>query len=43
MKIIVIGAGKVGFNVARSLSEEQHDVIVIDKDAEALSTVTDRL
>jgi len=43
MKIVVIGAGKVGFNVSRSLSEEQHDVIVIDKNAEVLSTVADRL
>jgi len=32
MKIIIIGAGEVGFNIARRLSEENHDVVVIDKD-----------
>lgn len=42
MKIVVIGAGKVGFNVSKSLSEEQHDVIVIDKNPEVLSSVADR-
>ncbi len=35
MKIIIAGAGKVGFELARSLSHE-HDVTVIDKNAEAL-------
>jgi len=32
MKIIIVGAGEVGFNIARRLSEENHDVVVIDKD-----------
>jgi len=32
MKIIIIGAGEVGFNIAQRLSEENHDVVVIDKD-----------
>ncbi|UCE34856.1 MAG: Trk system potassium transporter TrkA [Deltaproteobacteria bacterium] len=31
MKIIIIGAGEVGFNIAQRLSEENHDVVVIDK------------
>ena len=35
MKIVIAGAGKVGFELARSLSVE-HDVTVIDKNAEAL-------
>jgi len=35
MKIIIAGAGKVGFELARSLSTE-HEVTVIDKNAEAL-------
>ena len=43
MKIVVIGAGKVGFNIAKALSDEQHDVIVIDKDHEALNMVSDHL
>ncbi len=43
MKAIVIGAGEVGFDVARILSMEQHDVIVIDLDPEALAQVQERL
>lgn len=36
MKIIIIGNGKVGFALARQLSSEDHDLILIDKDADAL-------
>lgn len=43
MKIVVIGAGKVGYNISKALSDEQHDVIVIDKDPEVLNMVSDRL
>ncbi len=32
MKIIIIGAGEVGFNIAQRLSEENQDVVVIEKD-----------
>jgi trk system potassium uptake protein TrkA len=32
MKIIIVGAGEVGFNIAQRLSEENHDVVVVDKD-----------
>jgi len=36
MLIIVIGAGKVGFRVARQLVQESHDVVLIDIDKERL-------
>jgi len=32
MKIIIIGAGKVGFSMAQLLSTENHDVVVIEQD-----------
>jgi trk system potassium uptake protein TrkA len=32
MKVIIIGAGDVGFNIAQRLSEESHDVVLIEKD-----------
>ena len=32
MKIIIVGAGEVGFTIAQRLSEENHDVVVIEKD-----------
>ena len=43
MRAIVIGAGEVGFDVARMLSIEQNDVVVIDRDADAARAVRDRL
>ncbi len=39
MKIIIIGAGEVGFNIAQRLSEENHDVIVIEKDPNKISHI----
>ncbi|MCL2141430.1 MAG: Trk system potassium transporter TrkA [Methanimicrococcus sp.] len=36
MKIVVIGAGKVGYNIAKVLSDK-NDVFVIDKDAERVA------
>lgn len=43
MRAIVIGAGEVGFDVARLLALEQHDVTVLDIDAGALEAVRSRL
>ena len=43
MKAIVVGAGEVGFDVARVLSQEQHDVTVVDVDETALEQVRSRL
>ncbi len=37
MKIVIIGDGKVGSTIAEQLSMEGHDVIIIDKEAAALS------
>ena len=34
MRVIIIGAGKVGYNIASALSKEMYDVIVIDNDEE---------
>ncbi len=42
MNIIIAGAGKVGFYLAKSLSTF-HNVIVIDKDSEKISTIEDSL
>jgi trk system potassium uptake protein TrkA len=37
MKIIIAGAGEVGFHVAKMLSHEDHDIILIDQDDERLA------
>jgi trk system potassium uptake protein TrkA len=41
--IIIIGAGEVGYNLAKMLSYEQHDIVVIDNDAEKVKKAQDHL
>ncbi|MEQ9103968.1 MAG: Trk system potassium transporter TrkA [Rhodothermales bacterium] len=43
MKAIVIGAGVVGFDVAKLLSQSDHDVVVVDLESEELAHVADKL
>ncbi|HEN21427.1 MAG TPA: Trk system potassium transporter TrkA, partial [Desulfobacteraceae bacterium] len=43
VKIIIVGAGEVGFNIAQRLSEETQDVVLIDKDPEKIKAVTEDL
>jgi trk system potassium uptake protein TrkA len=43
MKIIIVGAGEVGFNIAQKLSEESHDVVLIDKDAQKIERISSNL
>lgn len=43
MKIIIIGDGKLGFNLAENLSREDNDVTIIDKNPEALRKADGRL
>ncbi len=43
MKIIIVGCGKVGTTLAEQLSREQHDITLIDNDAEALSSLSDSI
>ena len=43
MKVIVCGAGQVGFNIARYLAIEDNDVTVIDQSAELVRKIKDSL
>ena len=43
MKIIIIGAGKVGYTLAKNLIEENNDVTIIDKSIVAIEKVEDNL
>lgn len=43
MRVVVVGAGEVGFDVADMLAQEQHDVSVVDTNPEALGRVAERL
>lgn len=43
MRIIIVGAGAVGFHLAEVLSEEGQDVVVIDNDARRAEKIGDQL
>lgn len=43
MKIIIAGAGKSGFAVAKTLAAEGHDITVIDKSSENITFVSNAL
>lgn len=38
MRIVIVGIGKLGYSIAERLSEEGHDVVVVDKFADRLET-----
>ena len=40
MRIVIAGAGEVGTHLARMLSNENHDIILMDDDPERLSPVS---
>ncbi len=40
MKIIIAGCGKVGSTLVSALTQEGHDIVVIDNDSEAISDIT---
>jgi len=41
VKFLIVGAGEVGFHIARRLAMENKDVVIVDKDQEALRKVSD--
>ena len=43
MKIIIVGAGEVGFHIAQKLSEENQNVVIIDKDPQKIKRITENL
>lgn len=43
MRVIIVGAGEVGFQIAKFLAIENHDVVIIDKSKEKLKRITDDL
>ena len=42
MQIVIVGLGKVGRNILQYLAEENHDVVVIDKNAEKIQSIVDK-
>ena len=43
MKVIICGAGQVGWQIARHLASEKNDVTIIDSDQDLVSRATDTL
>ena len=43
MRIIVIGAGEVGFHIARRLVQENQDVVLVDQDESVFELVSEKL
>ena len=43
MQVIIIGAGKVGYNIAQILSNENHDVVVIEQIEERCRIIEESL
>lgn len=43
MKVLIVGAGEVGFHIAGHLAKENKDVVVIDKDPAAIRRVSESI
>jgi trk system potassium uptake protein TrkA len=43
MKIIILGAGHVGYSLAKQLSFDEHDVSIIDHDDKTLKKISEKL
>lgn len=43
MRVIICGAGQVGYGIAEQLSQENHDVTVIDINVKLIETIRDNL
>ena len=43
LKIVVIGAGEVGYNLVKALSKEKFDITVIDIDEEKCQKITNTM
>ncbi|MGD9547518.1 MAG: Trk system potassium transporter TrkA [Candidatus Krumholzibacteriia bacterium] len=43
MKIVIVGAGSVGFHLAATITRREHDVILVEKDPALLDQVSEHL
>ena len=43
MRVVIVGAGKLGYTIAQLLSDEQVEVVVVDKDENQLTAVKNNL
>ncbi len=43
MKVLIVGAGAVGFNIAKQLSKEGHDISIVEENPELVQRITEKL
>lgn len=43
MKIVIVGAGKIGYSLAEYLANENHDITVVDIDKDKVKLLSDTL
>ena len=43
MKVVIVGAGNVGMTLARTLSEDAHDVVVVDRNEDLATRIAEEL
>jgi len=43
MHILIIGAGDIGFQLAKRLSQEKHDIVMIERDDQKVARATEQL
>ncbi|NUO07763.1 MAG: Trk system potassium transporter TrkA [Candidatus Brocadia sp.] len=43
MKIVIVGAGAVGSNLAKQLSKEGHDISVVEKDLDLVKRISEKM
>ncbi|WP_321285510.1 Trk system potassium transporter TrkA [uncultured Sunxiuqinia sp.] len=43
MKIVIVGAGEVGTHLAKMLSKENHDIVLMDEDADKLHHISSQV
>ncbi|HEY8464946.1 MAG TPA: Trk system potassium transporter TrkA [Bacillota bacterium] len=41
MNVVIVGAGKLGFELTKILSQENHNIIVVDKDPDSVGPIAD--
>ncbi len=43
MNVVIVGAGIVGYNLAQELSQEGHDIAIIDQDKKKIKIISEKL
>ena len=43
MVVIIVGCGKTGRSIAEQLNDEEHDIVVIDKNVEVVESISGSL